>query len=94
MNRYLILLIFLLMSSSVSFAADEKLNIFVSIPSQKYLMERVGDDRVGVSVMVKPGQRSEIYDPAPKQLNVAANTSMYFRIAIPFEDHWIDAIVS
>jgi zinc transport system substrate-binding protein len=70
----------------------EKINLFVSIPPQKYLLERVGGDRVNVSVMVGPGQNPATYEPTPKQMVRLADADAYFRIGVPFENVWIDVI--
>ncbi len=94
MFRFFISLIIVLVFSNVSFAADKKLNIVVSIPPQKYLLDRIGADKVEVTVMVKPGQSPETYDPTPKQLVMVSKANIYFRIDIPFEEHWMDVIVS
>jgi zinc transport system substrate-binding protein len=73
-------------------AAGERLTAFVSIPPQKYLVERVGGDRVQVHVMLKPGQAPETYDPAPRQMAQLATAQIYFRIGVPFERRWIKTI--
>ena len=68
------------------------LNIFVSIPPQKYLLERIGRQHVAVSVMLRPGDAPETYDPTPGQLMTLAAAKFYFRIGVPFENVWIDSI--
>ncbi|HEY4731970.1 MAG TPA: cation ABC transporter substrate-binding protein, partial [Gammaproteobacteria bacterium] len=47
-------LLLALMELSAAQAADA-VNVFVSILPQKYLVERIGDNRVRVEVMVRPG---------------------------------------
>lgn len=71
---------------------NEPINIFVSILPQKYLVERVGGDRVAVEVMVRPGLSPETYEPTPKQMASLSNSQLYFRIGIPFESVWIERI--
>ncbi len=47
-------------------AIDAPVEVFVSILPQKYFVERIGGERVVVSVMVGPGQRFATYEPMPK----------------------------
>ncbi len=70
----------------------EKINIFVSVPPQKYLIERIGGNHVNVSVMVGPGQNPATFEPTPKQMAKLAEADAYFRIGVPFENVWIDVI--
>ena len=73
-------------------AGRETINVFVSILPQKYLVERIGGNRVRVAVMVKPGLSPETYEPTPKQMAELHDARLYFRIAVPFESVWIDRI--
>ena len=75
-------------------AALESINIFVSVLPQKFLVERVGGERVSVSVMVRPGLSPETYEPTPKQMAALEKTRLYFRIAVPFESVWIERLQS
>lgn len=68
------------------------MKVFVSILPQQYLVERIGGDRVEVTSMVGAGARPETYEPTPKQMASLSNTSIYFRIGVPFEDVWMDKI--
>jgi len=77
----------------IAFAGTpDVINIFVSILPQKYLVERIGGDRVAVMVMVKPGLSPETYEPTPKQMTALNNSRIYFRIGIPFESVLIEKI--
>jgi zinc transport system substrate-binding protein len=67
-------------------------NIFVSILPQKYFAERVAGDHVKVSVMVGNGKSPATYEPTPKQMVLLDNSQLYFKIGVPFESIWIDAI--
>ncbi len=66
-------------------AAKEKIDIFVSIPPQAYLAERVGGDRVDVNVMVKPGQSPHTFEPTPREMVELAQTNLYFKIGLSLE---------
>jgi len=74
--------------------AGGRINIFVSIPPQKYLLERIGGDQVIVNSMVQPGHSPETYDPTTNQLVSLGRSRLYFRIGVPFEKVWIQAIKS
>ena len=77
---------------AVAANTEGKINVFVSILPQKYLVERIGGNRVDVSAMVKPGLSPETYEPTPKQMAALNTARIYFRIAVPFETVWIKRI--
>ena len=79
------------MAMPVAQAADV-VNVFVSILPQKYLVERIGGDRVHVEVMVKPGLNAETYEPLPRQMAALNEADTYFLIGVPFESIWIEKI--
>lgn len=91
-----VLLIFFLSDGNVdakSTKSDvEKIKVFVSILPQAYFVERVGGDRVDVSVMVGPGQSPVTYEPMPRQMVELGKAKLFFRIGVPFEDVWMDRI--
>lgn len=60
--------------------------VFVSIPPQAYLVERVGGEHVEVEVLVGPDESPHNYDPTPRIVADLARASIYFRIGMPFED--------
>jgi len=66
----------------------------VSIVPQKYFVERVGGDRIEVSVMVEPGFNPATYEPKPSQVEDLAKAQMYIRIRVPFEEAWMDRIAA
>ena len=63
-----------------------KLRVVVSIVPQAYFAERIGGDRVAVSVLVGPGQSPHSYSPTPRQRAELEQAAVYFRIGVPFED--------
>lgn len=72
----------------------EKIKVFVSVLPQAYFVERIGGDRVDVSVMVGPGQSPVTYEPMPRQMVELGRAKLFFRIGVPFEDVWMDRISS
>ncbi len=71
---------------------EKKIKAFVSILPQAYFVERVGGERVDVSVMVGPGQSPATYEPRPKQMAELGKARLYFRIGVPFENVWMGRI--
>ena len=69
--------------------AGEPLSVFVSIPPQKYFVEKIGGNSVSVSVMVPPGANPHIYEPRPNQMTALSRTKIYFAIGITFETVWL-----
>ena len=69
-------------------ATQNAMDIFVSIAPQKYLVQRIGGERVNVTVMLKSGQSPETYDPLPRQIAGLAGARIYFLIGVPFEKKW------
>ena len=88
MCRCIFIILILISSTQRSAGADEKINIFVSILPQKFLVERIGGDRVKVTTMLKSGQSPETYDPSPGQMAAMSEARIYFLIGVPFETKW------
>jgi zinc transport system substrate-binding protein len=74
--------------------AGEKIPVFVSIAPQKYFVQKIGEDRVSVQVMVHPGSNPATYEPKPRQMADLSKTKIYFAIGVPFEDVWLDRIAA
>lgn len=75
-----------------AFADD--LNLFVSIQPQKTFVEKIGGDKVKVSVMVEPGASPATYEPKPRQMAALSKATLYFAVGVPFENAWLDKIVA
>ena len=74
--------------------AENKVNVTVSILPQKYFVEKIAGDLVAVNVMVEPGAAPETYEPLPQQLAQLNNSSAYISIGVPFEEAWLEKIIS
>jgi len=72
--------------------AGEVLEVTVSIPPQRYFVQRIGGDKVAVSVMVGPGASPATYEPRPRQMAALARSRIYFAIGVPFEKTWLPRI--
>ncbi len=70
-------------------AGQTPLQVFVSVPPQRYLVQRIGGDHVRLHVMLEPGSAPETFDPSLRQLERLAAADVYFMIGVPFESRWI-----
>ena len=88
--RFIVSLLALFWALSSIAWADGTLNITVSIVPQKYFVERIGGDRVVVSVMVLPGANPATYEPRPQQMVALLQSEIYFAVGVPFEEIWLE----
>ena len=88
----LILMLICLLGFSIAspVSGGNPLKVTVSILPQKYFVERIGGDRVEVSVMVLPGANPATYEPRPRQMVDLTESRIYFAIGVPFETVWLD----
>jgi zinc transport system substrate-binding protein len=77
-----------------AFSQTSPLSVYVSILPQKYFIERIGGEKVSVSVMVGPGKSPATYEPSPKQMGNLANARLYFSIGVPFEKIWMNRLLA
>jgi zinc transport system substrate-binding protein len=69
-----------------------RIKVLVSILPQAYFLERVGGNRVDISVMVGPGQSPATYELRPRQMADISTARLYFRIGVPFESVWLPRV--
>ncbi|GBC61034.1 cation ABC transporter substrate-binding protein [Desulfonema ishimotonii] len=93
-NLWVAMTILTLVSGSTPVFASDPLSVFVSILPQKYFVEKIGGDRVDVSVMVRPGASPATYEPKPRQMADLSGAKLYFAIGVPFENAWLDKIAA
>jgi zinc transport system substrate-binding protein len=79
------ILILGLLLCSIAFAADEPLQVFVSIAPQAAFVEKIAGDRAEVHVLVAPGESPATYSPSPRQMVRLAKADVFLRIGVPFE---------
>ncbi len=68
-----------------SSSEGERIEAFVSILPQAYLVQRVGGDHVEVRVLVDEGQEPHTFEPTPAQMAALARSDVYFTVGVPFE---------
>lgn len=70
----------------MAFAAPPPpLKIFVSVPPQKWLSDKIGGTLVTTDVLVNKGQDPHTYEPTPKQLTTLSQAKIYFTLDLEFE---------
>lgn len=72
----------------------EPLRVFVSVLPQKTFVEKVGGNQVEVRALVRPGHSPATYDPTPEQISALASARLYVRTGVPFENAWMERILS
>ncbi len=62
----------------------EGLKIFVNIPPQAYMVERIGGDGVNVETLVPPGRDPHTFSPTPRTMIELAEADIYFHGRMAF----------
>ncbi|HEY81823.1 MAG TPA: zinc ABC transporter solute-binding protein [Dehalococcoidia bacterium] len=100
LKRFLPLLVVMVAASILSCGGKEetggKIEVVVTIPPQAEFVERVGGERVMVTVMVPPGANLHTYEPTPSQMTALAGAEMYAKVGsgIEFELAWMDRLLA
>lgn len=86
--------IFYYTSSNQSSTSDGKIGVIVTVGPQKEFVQKVGGDKVDVSVMVPPGSDPHTYEPLPNQMKQVQKAQIYYEVGsgIEFELTWMDKI--
>ncbi|MEY2985367.1 MAG: Zinc transporter, periplasmic-binding protein ZnuA, partial [Cyanobacteriota bacterium] len=77
-------------------AADQtdRLAVTVTIPPQRYFVEKIGGDRLQVNVFVPGTSDPHTYEPKPQQLQALSATEAYVLVGLGFEAAWLDRLKS
>ena len=67
--------------------------VFVTVPPQKYFVDKVSAGRAAVRIMVPPGANPHAYEPRPRQMTELAGAAAYFTIGDAFDRTWLERIV-
>jgi len=75
---------------------DEKIGVIVTIVPQAEFVEKVGEDKVSVVILVPPGASPHTYEPTPSQMQKVAKAKIYAKVGsgIEFELAWMDKIIA
>jgi zinc transport system substrate-binding protein len=63
--------------------------VFVSIPPQKWLTDRIGGEHLATGVLLQKGQDPHTFEPTPKQVIALTRSQLYFTIGMEFEEQII-----
>ncbi|MCP5469169.1 MAG: zinc ABC transporter substrate-binding protein [Chlamydiales bacterium] len=66
--------------------------VLVSVPPQKFIVEKVAGKSVDVSLIVPAGASPHSYEPTAKQVNSLASASIWFCIGEDFETRLLSAL--
>jgi zinc transport system substrate-binding protein len=66
--------------------------VAVSIPPQKYFVEKIAGDLVDVLVLIPPGSSPHVYEPKPVQMASLSRAKAYFAIGVEFEKAWLERL--
>ncbi len=68
------------------------LDVTVSIPPQKYFLEKIGGDLVRVNVLVPDNSDPHTYEPKPQQLAALSEAEAYVLVGLGFEQPWLEKL--
>jgi len=74
------------------FAGADPLPVAAGIDPVAYLVERIGGDRVSVTVLLASGQNPHTYEPLPRQVADLSAARVYFQTAMPFEKRLVEKL--
>ena len=66
--------------------------VVVSLPPQKYFVQKIGGELVEVTVMVPVGADPHGYSPKPAQMAALSDALLYFSLEAPFEKRWLEKL--
>ncbi|MFH1925078.1 MAG: zinc ABC transporter substrate-binding protein [Chloroflexota bacterium] len=75
---------------------DGRMGVVVTVLPQAEFVEKVGGEKVGVTVMVPPGASPHTYEPTPSQMTALAKAEMYAKVGsgVEFELVWMDKLLA
>jgi len=84
-------LLLILLFTAVTFA---KVNVIVSIVPQKLFVNKIGGDKVDITLMVENGASPHTYTPKPSQMKKLSKAKLYFSIGVEFEKIWLSKFIN
>ena len=85
----LLLILFAVVPAWPQEAWADGVRVAVSIPPQKYFVERIGGEMVEVTTMVPPGADPHTYEPRPSRMAALEGGALYFSMGMEFESVWL-----
>lgn len=72
--------------------AGATVEVFVSIPPQKWLSDRIGGQHLVTGVLIPNGRDPHTFEPTPKQVEALGRCQLYFTVGLEFEEQIITKI--
>lgn len=88
LNFTVIIAFILIIHPATGLAGEEK--IFVTLPPQAWLVEKITGQTVQVYSLVNKGQDPHTFEPKPRQVVALTQASLYFTIGLPFEKRLVE----
>ena len=90
-----LLLLAILCWTTTSLAATAtKTRIFVTVPPQAFLAQKIGGEAVEVHTLVSKGQDPHTFEPTPRQAAALAGASLFFTVDLPFEKQLVTKVAA
>ncbi|MFP4084599.1 MAG: metal ABC transporter solute-binding protein, Zn/Mn family [Desulfonatronovibrio sp.] len=99
-KKALLILIFMIFFSGVflwsvnGHARDNTISVLVSIPPQKYFVEKIGGENVNISVLLPPGSSPHAFEPSPSHMMEIGKADAYMAIGVEYEKTLLPRIES
>lgn len=65
------------------------MEVFVSIPPQKWLCEQLGRDHFITRLLIAKGQEPHAFEPSPRQIQALSRSRLFFTVGLAFEQEII-----
>lgn len=92
MKLYIFIVTICIFFSCKALAAEKKPYVLVSIAPHKYVVEKIAGDTVQVGLLVPAGASAHTYEPTPKQMLMASQALVWFRIGEGFENRALQTL--
>ncbi|MBN2474536.1 MAG: zinc ABC transporter substrate-binding protein [Pirellulales bacterium] len=73
-------------------ARAKPLEVFVGIPPQAYLVERIGGEHVVVHVLMQSGQDPHTFEATPRQIMALRGAELFLTVGMPLESRLAEKI--
>ncbi|MCD6459815.1 zinc ABC transporter substrate-binding protein, partial [bacterium] len=84
----------ILILTNVHVYSAEKLNIFVSIPPQKFIVDKIAGKYAQTHVLLRQKQNPHTFAPTQNQITKLYTCDIFFTIGIPFEKEIVKILKS
>ncbi len=95
MKRFIFFLFILPFVSCTQTTDNEQITVSVTIPTQKYFLDRLAGDYLNVNVLVPPEVGHSTYSPKPRQMVELSKSDIYFALgSLDFELTWKERMMA